>query len=504
MSEADVTTKDPPRDGEAISSEKSRNWSERLKSWAEILGNVRSVVISVAIALFVVLVLFEFVGELTSRSVEVLPFDVPEQASKLGLSRETVSLMLRDRIDGLVASAKSDRAARGFVPTGTVADFTVPGAGFSVRALTSYVADVLGLGPTRISGTLIAKSEGKYRLVLRSSAGTRKTVLETDGSIDDVLDAGALEILRKIDPYTATMQLIGRGRADEALRSVYGLFALARESGQDGARSGGEGESAALMAWGNVLVLKKERVAAIEKFSAAAANYKRTGDHGRLAVALEAKALQMKELGHLSDAAKIYDSALRADGGYASVLVNRGLLLQELGDRCAARDMFRRAIQIDPTYSNGWHALATLNGNAIQAAESGSTAPCLPKDKAAIRAARSLAEIQFATAIGSNTGWADPWGQWGILLSESKEYDRAAEKLREAVRLDHSNGYYWLRLGKAELDGGHPRAARAALACALVMLGEGSSKIEAIKALSSVSGPTGPASVIPACPPAGP
>ncbi|MFC3071002.1 tetratricopeptide repeat-containing sulfotransferase family protein [Phenylobacterium soli] len=113
--------------------------------------------------------------------------------------------------------------------------------------------------------------------------------------------------------------------------------------------------------------------------------------------------LTLSEQGRLEEALGALDEALRLRGDYAPALVNRGWVLENLGDIAGARRDYRRAIEADKGSVRAHAGLALLAARAGQWAD-----------------ARQAAEATLAIARG------DPGGRLALAMAALGEGDPAA------------------------------------------------------------------------------
>jgi Tfp pilus assembly protein PilF len=150
--------------------------------------------------------------------------------------------------------------------------------------------------------------------------------------------------------------------------------------------------------------------------------------------------------------------------------------LHELGRAQRSTERVRRAVEIDPWFSEAWNSLGSMHaesGNAAEAERAWREAVRHQPDLAearvnlgnAVAAAGRFDEAQWHAdaAAKANPRYAGAWELLGNLASRNKQWARAAEHFRKALAAQPDSGSAHLGLGTALLVLGDPAGARAHL-----------------------------------------
>lgn len=142
--------------------------------------------------------------------------------------------------------------------------------------------------------------------------------------------------------------------------------------------------------------------------------------------ALNLLGLALAMLGRTADAVTAFDRALGGNPGYIEALLNRAVVLQQLGDADAARSSIRRAEELGQADATGFPAVVAnrlANSHATLGDE--------------YREAGALPEAiaQYRAALALRPGFADIRFKLGRALLEHGDHAGADAALAEALRL---------------------------------------------------------------------
>jgi tetratricopeptide (TPR) repeat protein len=142
--------------------------------------------------------------------------------------------------------------------------------------------------------------------------------------------------------------------------------------------------------------------------------------------ALNLLGLALAMIGRTEDALGAFDRALAVNPKYIEVLVNRSVVLQQLGDTDGAQESLRRASELGEPDSSGFPAVVAnrLANSHATLGDEYREAGALPR-----------AVEQYRAALGLRPGFADIQFKLGRALLELGDLPGADAALAEALRL---------------------------------------------------------------------
>jgi TPR repeat protein len=159
------------------------------------------VIMSTAGIAIVLLVLSQIVLDTFFPTIDIKPVSVPADLEKAGYKADVVSLMLADELDRIEKAASTGHRRPTLYFNRPPLDLTMPGLGFSVSSISSYVKSFLSLEQSIVCD-ITADTDG-YTMNIRdrrtSRSQTEVTIKNKD--LDALINDGAKEILRLSDPY---------------------------------------------------------------------------------------------------------------------------------------------------------------------------------------------------------------------------------------------------------------------------------------------------------------
>jgi len=438
-------------DAEIPAGDRRTTTATRLKRLAETIETVRTIVVS-GFALALALGAGVFIGvELSRNAVRIESIDSPGSLSEHGytsavLGRQLLGAVLRIREGALTTKEKAQLA-----PGWTETDIEVPGTDLSVWSVIRFVKWY----ETRISGAI---TEGKdSALTLRLNAyGTgvnlRDVAVAADSDVDQLIGAGAREVMRATDPFILAAYLYfaehDRPGACRILRVV-----LSNDVAKD--------DAWAHNLWGVILADYGFVDAAVDRFKMAIqldegfvqpySNWARTLISGPTLTAADAAlaedrletAMELEPelpLAHINRAAlrarlllqrgntaspseqdvdpilADLDRAIALDPRSPVGYVTRGKILTAAGRLLEALDAFRHAVDLQATYAPAYYALGeyhTLNESYDEV----------------------VAVEMFRRATELDRDFAVAWMTWATLEIEQNPA-AALAKLKTATTLD--------------------------------------------------------------------
>lgn len=384
---------EPSEEGEA---KPPTPWFQRLGGR---LSDLRSLVTNL-VTLFVIVALVVTVArELPRNAMVIDPIEAPGVLVGEGYKPTVVAQRVMDEMLAIRRAATTRKEGREVSPEWQQIDIDVPGTGLSVRAILRIVRGFLGLPETRIGGEIVRDGE-IFRLRLRIAG--LGAVAEPEGrpaeALDELLNLGARELMRAVDPYILASYLADIDR-EAAVATI--KHCLVNDRPDD--------DAWAYNLWGLLLAERGAFEEAIEKYALA---IEKAPD---LALADNNWGTALHRLKDYEGAIVKYQAALEIDPDFTSAYNNWGTALVALGNFDAAIGVFRRALEIDPD-----HPAAYVNW-AVALATAGDREAALEK---------------FRAAATVDPGYARAYREWGDVLHERGDYAAASAKYATAAELD--------------------------------------------------------------------
>ena len=183
------------------------------------LPNVDAIVatvLSLALFAFIVGIAIAIWREIRKDTVFLEPIEVPADLARRGYSPTVTAAQLLDEARAIQTRTTSLAGRRPLANVAALADLQLPGGRLSVRSLVRLARSILGRPATSIGGEIYRNADG-YRIRLRIRgmaiapiAGPRAAAAR----IEEVLHAGALDLLQAVDPQTLALHLSIAEHAD--------------------------------------------------------------------------------------------------------------------------------------------------------------------------------------------------------------------------------------------------------------------------------------------------
>lgn len=189
------------------------------------LDTARTVLVSGALVLLLLLVGWTIAAEARREAIVVERIAVPRSIGEHGLEGEVLASRLVDAIARASEAAFWRGERRAVAPGWKTEDFQVPLLGLSMAALVRIVEDLVGRPDRRVSGELVVL-DGRPTLRLRigppqpGAGPIVRPILDpaSEAAVDRALDAVALDLLERIDPLALAAHLLvlrfERGESD--------------------------------------------------------------------------------------------------------------------------------------------------------------------------------------------------------------------------------------------------------------------------------------------------
>lgn len=404
------------------------------------------------VATFVLLIIsISLYSYLTSPSILIEPFRVPDDLTRQGLSGHVIAQKLLDNINKIKAKTRTSTDPRGvmqpgstepnMIPSWPAQDIDVTIKGTSLTSLIHYIGSLFSRD-VRIGGEIV-RMDNIWNATIRISNDPRP-IDDSSTELPDLLRRLAISTLRVVHPiklaeyYHATHNL-------SALRDVIGDIIRTRAGKSD--------KAWAYNFWGLVLSDENKYEEAISKYRKALELYPEEASvHVNWGNALHNWGNTLSEdrqrTEKYEEAALQFQKASKLNPKMAATYVNWGNLLLDQKNYSEAEIKYRTAL-VDPHF-NGFAAnglglvLQAQNkiSEAIEAyAEAIRTTPGLTVSYAHLaqllgkqgRYKEGYAKLEEAARIDPQSFlvyWA-----WGLMLANENEYRQAIAKFEKAVSL---------------------------------------------------------------------
>lgn len=341
-----------------------------LKGLRTLIVNLASVAGVTAIAIFVW-------REAAREVVQIDPFSVPPGLSDEGYTGEILAQRTMDYILDIHENSKTSMQKRSIGLSGSQPDIVVPGVGFSIGTVATYVGDLIGKQRIRIKGEITQQEKLLY---LRLRIDGKGIMALPDGlplgRIEEVLKAGAEKIVGKAEPYVLASyhyeirNPIALAEVNEIIRT---------------APSGSESRMRAYNLRAIMSADQERYQEAIEDYRKAIeldptyadaynnlGNALRSANQGAEAIQNYQKAIDldpnhvdayngmgnmMLENRRIDDAIANYQKAIEIDPTYAIPRSNLGNVFLEVGKIDEAIASYRKAIELDIAYASAYYNL---------------------------------------------------------------------------------------------------------------------------------------------------
>jgi tetratricopeptide (TPR) repeat protein len=378
--------------------------SARLRLIAEILGNLRSIGMTLICAVVVSIVILYVSEDILDRTIVIKNIAVPDQLQKLGYTSDTVVERLLSDIGTIRESNKFNKILPDLSSTLASPDITIPSIGISLRSLVwpGRHGDVVGeLVKHPHSTGKSPPNDDIYELYLTSSDQHQKV---SSSDLDDLFMQGAKTILGMVDMFSLAAYLEHRDH-DKTVDLVHELL----QSGiSDGDRKW------VYILWGNILVDDSAFDEALDKFNRA----KQIDPN--LVLAWNGIGIVYEGKGDFPDALKAYTRATAADPKSAYPWNGWGDILLRLNDLDGAIEKYKMSTTLLPqsfTPWMGWGDALVLKGEYEEAIEKYRDAITIDSD-----------------AITQWSAWS-PWIGWGTALCLLNNTAEAVGKYEQALHL---------------------------------------------------------------------
>jgi tetratricopeptide (TPR) repeat protein len=192
---------------------------------ASVTGALFSILVSGALVILVLALIYGFVQEFRRNVVIVDPISVPTRLAERGITSTVVAQRLVDQVNVVRHETGAFTEAPGIIGREEQVDISLLGNALSMRSTVRYVRDVLGRPETHITGDIVV-SENMAVLNLRSGGERLSSTAVAIGSNDDLdrlVQLGAENLLQLTSPselfyyYYWTDQVRGEWRRASAV-----------------------------------------------------------------------------------------------------------------------------------------------------------------------------------------------------------------------------------------------------------------------------------------------
>jgi Tfp pilus assembly protein PilF len=318
----------------------------------------------VALAIFVLPLLFYVYREVTRDVLIIDPFTVPKHFEEAGLTGEVMANRIGDTLHQIEIATqtrmKKDNLAS-LREEGSVPDVEIPGTKLGLKTIVDVTRAVFGVYPKHISGDIVVPvvtptkvgsapvqqqatvtvylTQGRSR-----SAGVRVVVAADDLGL--LVQSTAETALEQVNPYVLAAYRDEHGEHEKAIEIVERII---QDPSEDILH-----KTAACSLWGLVLEEQKKYDEAIAKY--------------RKAIELDPKsALAYDDWGSVLDEQKKYDEAIakyqkaiELDPKSAPAYDGWGLVLEEQKKYDEAIAKYQKAIELDPKSAPAYTAWGSV------------------------------------------------------------------------------------------------------------------------------------------------
>ena len=444
-----------------------------LQGIGEWFGALRNAILNGLMLVSLVAVIGFAIAELRRDVVVIDPIRLPDTLRDMGYSEDVAADRLWDAMGRINDRTPTAKSRVGLQPASQKIDFEPPGSGIALQEVVQILRRFLRLQETRIVGEITCMTtecrpaELALRLRIFRGDGNKSEPLEIlakpatggqandapsgaltyEAEIDRYFQAGAIELLREIEPYVVAFYLYQTdtdkmAAKQEALRLVapahpdrkWALNLLGFVAADDGDYDGA-------IHW------YQRAIAANEKDKASISLYQRvigTDEEDEFAAraytnwgnALGAKS-QLAAANHkpddakeeLDEAIKKFKRATELDSKNPFAYISWGNALNDKGEQNKAIDMYTLATKLDSenavayTY---WGRVLRSKGSLAEAEEE------LDEAKSALD--KAIEKFTLATEIDPD--YAVAYNEWGLALDKKGKRDEAIEKFTRATELE--------------------------------------------------------------------
>ena len=187
-----------------------------------IFGVIVRIVISTAGVGIALLVLSQIALDTLHPTIDIKPVSVPHALDKAGYKPDVVSRKLADELVRIQNAAPTGHRRRTLYFDRPPLDLTMPGLGFSVSSISSYIKAFFSLEEVILCD--ITGDKNQFVMIIRDRKTQRSQTVDTvqGNNLDDLINAAAKKILRLSDPYVLASYLRATdpGQAKLLLRDV--------------------------------------------------------------------------------------------------------------------------------------------------------------------------------------------------------------------------------------------------------------------------------------------
>lgn len=395
-----------------------------LKTAANLLTNLKSLMTNAVIVATLVLTLWAGWREYQRDSLVIEPIDVPKLLTESGVSGQSVSQSLIARIVQMQAQAEIPAGRRrALQPTWTQVDIQVPGSTISIASVVRFVKRQLGTENLRIGGEV--REEGnKYRLILRGGDSKSEVLVDRSSgkdSLDDLIRRSAELALEKISPCDAASFAYGTEFKNRDYPQTLRLIRLCIGNGSSNEQSAG------FNLWGTVFLDQNKAEEALSMYRRAAGGWPcRYAE----ACANWGKVLSGKGLEH--EALEKYADATRIDPRLAWAHLAMADSLLRIGAYVKAKSGYEKAIDLDATQL--WAYVGV--GDSLLAMGKSDEAQAAYRNVADIAERRTFAQGEGKEYASLEVRYGDAYQAWCRVLTDTGKPKDAIEKCGIAAQID--------------------------------------------------------------------
>ena len=176
----------------------------RLETFTNWLGLIRSLFLSIVVILTIPIFVYILIDRVSSRTILIEPIDSPPALAALGYTKQVLGQQLVEEVQRIFRIAGTIKDRPVVTEAWLRADVSVPGSNFTLESLARIVREAFGSADIVVRGEA-TQSGDSVLLQLRSNQIHKEIdsqiIVENIENIKDLLDDGAITLIREIDPF---------------------------------------------------------------------------------------------------------------------------------------------------------------------------------------------------------------------------------------------------------------------------------------------------------------
>lgn len=180
--------------------------AEKKRLWVvlelhRLIGAATRILVSTAGVGIVLLVLAQIVFDTLHPTIDIKPVSMPLDLDRAGYKPDVVSRKIADQLELIQSTASTGHRRRTLYFDRPPLDLTMPGLGFSVSSISTYIKSFLSLEESIVCDVTKDGNEYVMNIRDRTTRNTQQMVTIRNTDLDQLIDDAAKQILRLSDPY---------------------------------------------------------------------------------------------------------------------------------------------------------------------------------------------------------------------------------------------------------------------------------------------------------------